>query len=99
MKLRHAAALPLMGWALIFPSMVGDRVDSGAPVREWEVMGKSYPTIKDCEKDRPNVGWFGYANLSEAAGNSKEPGRMKAFPARRAASRCLPDDDPRLKSK
>jgi len=46
----HAGALALLGWALIFPPMVRDRVDIGAPVNEWDVVREGFATIRDCEQ-------------------------------------------------
>jgi len=102
MKLHHAAALALVGWALIFPPLVGDRVDIGAPVNEWEIMGKGFATVRDCEQSRTRVGWYGYANLTDMSDpktRAKEEADAKAFFQRRTASRCVPDDDLRLKTK
>jgi hypothetical protein len=57
MKLRHAVALALVGWALIFPPMAaemgtGTQVDIGAPLNEWEVVRKGFATVHDCEQFR-----------------------------------------------
>jgi hypothetical protein len=41
MKPRHAAALALVGWYLMLPPAVPndpDKVDSSAPLSQWEVM-------------------------------------------------------------
>jgi hypothetical protein len=93
----HSMAAALVGWVLIFPPLVGDRVDIGAPVNEWEVMGKGFATVRECEEFRAHV--QGYANLTEVLNDPKKAAQVKAFPERRANSRCTPDDDPRLNSK
>lgn len=93
MKLRHAVALALVGWALIFPPMLGDQVDIGAPVNEWDVMNKGFATVRACEQFRTHMVFWGVVN------DPRSVARWKVFPQRRAASRCIPDDDPRLKTK
>jgi hypothetical protein len=77
--------------------MVGDQVDIGAPVNEWDVIAKGFATVHDCEQYQANA--RAYGNLTEVLGNPKELALMKAFPQRRAGGRCTPDDDQRLKSK
>jgi hypothetical protein len=94
MKPRHAAALALVGWALIFLPMLGDRVDIGAPVNEWDVMGKGFASVHACEQFRTHGRIMQYGNLTDP----RSVALVKAFPQRRAASRCTPDDDPRLKT-
>jgi hypothetical protein len=96
----HATALALVGWALIFPPMAaemgaGSQVDIGAPLNEWEVLRKGFATAHECEQFRAHGQIDQYVNLTER--NPKVEALVKAFPQRRAAGRCTPDDDPRLK--
>jgi hypothetical protein len=93
MKLHHTAALALVGWALFFPPIIGDRVDIGAPVNEWDVMNKGFATVHDCEQFRAHMAFWGVVN------DPRSVALGQVFPERRAASRCIPDDDPRLKTK
>jgi hypothetical protein len=63
MKFRHAAALALMGWYLMFPPVPLDtspeghvnrfsqKPDTNAPLTKWAIRGK-YDRAKDCEQDR-----------------------------------------------
>lgn len=37
MSIRDIVAMGAVGWALIFPPLVGSQVDIGAPVQEWQV--------------------------------------------------------------
>ncbi len=67
MKRRHATALALIGWALIFPPMAADigagsQVDIGAPLNEWEVVRKGFATAHECEQFRAHGRIMGYAN-------------------------------------
>jgi hypothetical protein len=94
MKPRHVAALALVGWALIFPPMAADigagtKVDIGAPVNEWEVVRKGFATAHDCEEFLAHGKIIAMANLTSRV--------MSPTPEQRAAGRCMPDDDPRLK--
>jgi hypothetical protein len=102
MKLHHAAVLALVSWALIFPPMAaemgaGTQVDIVAPLNEWEVVRKGFATAQACEEFRAHGQIMGYANLTERNPNVEAP--VKAFPQRRAAGRCTPADDPRLKGR
>jgi hypothetical protein len=53
MKLRHAAALALTGWCLMFPPTRknAQSYDLAAPVDEWRVL-ESFGTDKECEDRR-----------------------------------------------
>jgi hypothetical protein len=90
-------AAVLVGWVLIFPPLVGDRVDIGAPINEWQVMGRGFASARECEQFRAHINE--YVNLTEVLNDPEKAARVKTFPERRANSRCTPDDDPRLKSK
>ena len=103
-KHHHAAALALVGWALIFPPMLADQVDIGAPVNEWTVGARGFATVAECEKYRAHAHYecVGYVNLTAPSpteqAKMKAQAEMKDCAQRRSeASRCTPDDDPRLK--
>jgi len=68
----------------------GTWVDSGAPVNEWDVMRKAFASAHDCEQFRTQ---------GKIIDNVNVPADMApmVFAQRRAASRCVPDDDPRLR--
>lgn len=53
MIFRHAAALALIGWYLVFPplresSLGGKCYDANAPLSAWRIMG-SFDTAKECK--------------------------------------------------
>ena len=51
MKLRHAAALALVGWYLMVPPPIGkgEMIDLKAPLAKWNHWGESpFKTEKDC---------------------------------------------------
>lgn len=87
MKLRHAAALALVGWYLLLPPLsttveelrAGD-VPSLAKWRQWW----AFDTAKECEHERV-----------QQAESSKTEGNVKASEAF-FWSRCIASDDPRL---
>jgi hypothetical protein len=98
MIFHHAAAVALVGWALIFPPMAADigagtKVDIGAPVNEWEVVRKGFATARDCEQFRAH----GQITNFYQVGDPRTTALVLAAPERRAEGRCMPDDDPRLK--
>ncbi len=101
MKLSHITALVLVGWALISPPMVdtgvGVQVDIGAPVSEWNIVGKGFATVRNCEqfraqesRDRVRV------CLNTTCTIMRDVPIPSPIAERRAVSRCTPDDDPRL---
>jgi len=52
MKLRHGAALALVGWYLMMlPSTSSGRIQKGAPLSHWYIF-ISFETKKECEKAR-----------------------------------------------
>jgi hypothetical protein len=101
--LRHAAALALVGWALISPPPTGDGPDLGAPVNEWLVIHRGFATVRQCEDYRDHVQiWFGYANLTERTYSPPKREVEKGSnspPQFHEGWRCTPDDDPRLKGR
>jgi hypothetical protein len=74
--------------------MLGDQVDIGAPVNKWEVMGKGFATVHTCEQFRAHGRIIQYGNLADPGSVAL----LNASPQRSGASRCVPDDDPRLKT-
>jgi len=52
MKLRHAAALALVGWYLMMPpSTSSGRIQKDAPLSRWYIF-TTFETKKECEKAR-----------------------------------------------
>jgi hypothetical protein len=84
MKLRHTAAVALVGWFLITPPpQTNGHYDTSAPLSQWKIEGGA-GTRKECEETQ--------AFLSSSALKEKRPSDLEA--ARDA--KCVPMDDPRL---
>jgi hypothetical protein len=88
MKLRHTAALALVGWYLLVPPLYKGEVDEKAPVKEWTVL-QSFGTVAECSQ------WLSVllhkANL--------DPATRTVVKHRLLAASCMSSDDPRLKGK
>ena len=110
MKVRHAAALALVGWYLMAPPVFppvdpeasqwdsyGGVVYLKAPLRFWTIDG-SFDTASDCRVERAK-------NLQKAEElkkhpNAVKPGMMGMLIADSyLSSICISSDDPRLKPK
>ena len=87
MKLRHAAALALVGWYLMTPPFVNNRADLNTPLSRWTILG-SFDSAEKCEEDRRPL---------QGAGSAwHEPDPNHAAKALTAIL-CVSSDDPRLK--
>ena len=101
MNLRHAAALALVGWYLMFPPWVAQNTfDAHAPLSEWHLYtgglgtrqkndDPEYDSKADCESDREPIVEF----------YKTHPKQYDAawFARVWSASRCILSDDPHLK--
>lgn len=89
MKLRHAAALALVGWYLMMPPTSRDypmgKVD--APLTEWPKKPTTYRNQKECEH---------VLDKQIRLANSKNKQITVKFYQQ---APCVSADDPRLKSK
>ena len=88
MKIRHAAALALVGWYLLVP-LPGD---PGAPISLWSQIG-SYDTAKECTAAQTQAIKHVKAtdfHFSEATVKQTRDVFLE--------SQCIETDDPRLKS-
>ena len=93
MKLRHAAALTLVGWYMMMPpppSYPGGPVNTSIPLSKWN-MTASYDTAKECEKYR--------SILQGLLANPETGEKTKDHTPRGDAAVCVASDDPRLKEK
>jgi len=92
MKVRHAAALALVGWYLMLPPMAGNHTDLSAPLSSWRIAG-SYDAAIECRKVLED-------SIRDAFKALKDP---HLLPFTREASlqvldaACVATDDPRLK--
>ena len=95
MKVRHAAALALVGWYLMIPPMYknNDEPDTSAPLSEWD-QWRAFDSADLCEQARD----FKAKQMEKKFKvDPKAQARwMKIFGL---DSRCISTDDPRLKSK
>jgi hypothetical protein len=91
MKIRHAAALALVGWYLVTPpSTLPPDVSYKAPLRKWRIV-RSFDTADDCEDSRSS---FFEESRQKVALNMLEP-TYRDF----MFAECIATDDPRLKEK
>ena len=88
MKVRHAAALALIGWYLMVPPLHKGEVDEKAPLKEWTVL-QSFGTVTECSQ------WLSVL-LNKAA---LDPATRTVVKHRLLAASCMSTDDPRLKKK
>jgi hypothetical protein len=87
-RLRHAAALALIGWYLLMPPQAMEKWNAAtkkydphisAPLFEWEILG-SFDTAEECRTQQNSVV------------QAKAAGCPKCF-----VPECIATDDPRLK--
>jgi hypothetical protein len=93
MKLRHAAALALVGWYLMLPPDTSDKLYpppySSIPLQKWSII-ESYDTAAACE-----AGYRKY--LADYNKYPQIPHDYNSDYQRWNASKCISTDDPRLK--
>ncbi len=92
MKLRHTAALALVGWYLITPpSLPNGRLDESAPMGRWDRQ-ESYASSDECKNGRNRL-----FNLEPGSGTTpQELAEMRQVVLK---ALCIATDDPRLKEK
>jgi hypothetical protein len=88
MKLRHAAALALVGWWVMFPPLVGGRCQVNAPLSQWDKSGP-FDTADQC-KSAMAIDQLPSAIAKTTNGDAESIKRIKA-------EQCVSTDDPRLK--
>lgn len=114
MKLRHPAALALVGWYLILPPLDYSRAEIilKAPLRDWETF-QSFETAKDCNEFHATyvrnvaVSTFVRNDSEEDARVDRESHWQSGTAAknrrigldRARLGFCIASDDPRLKVK
>jgi hypothetical protein len=114
MKLRHAAALALVGWYLIVPPLLKKGVDLSAPLSQWVPL-TSYDRAKQCEDEKASTQDAAPERLSQLKSQLRGLG-IKDDPAVNKErlkighdmyfvevvfplAQCVASDDPRLKAK
>jgi hypothetical protein len=99
MKLRHAAALALVGWYLIGPPQQGGPADFNihAPLSKWKVID-SYDNIGKCEQGKSvhQDHWYDRA-IADPVG-TKAAIKDAIMLIWLNDAQCVASDDPRLKA-
>ena len=91
MKLRHAAALALVGWYLMVPTIEGDHhVQLALPMSQWARLG-TFKSAQECATNQ--------ASRVEIAANAAENEAGDAAYEAARNSVCVQSDDPRLREK
>jgi len=99
MKLRHAAALALVGWSLMapptYPGPNGSfDTKTTIPLRLWQNIGR-YDHVADCEDERR--AFLDLKKTESASTFAKENSQVKLSIVSSWSAVCVADDDPRLK--
>ncbi len=92
MNLRHAAALALVGWYLMYPPMDRKGMPSkDAPLQEWGLLN-SFGTKDACESS--------LSRMKEQAKLPQPENSLVVVPDQVAMLvKCIASDDPRLKER
>ena len=105
MKLRHAAALALVGWYLLIPPVFSPMGrhhrsfnDLSAPVNKWDVWAK-FDSRAACEKEKAHLRSEAPRRLQFAREHpDQDPnGNLVAVSQAWQLADCVASDDPRLK--
>ena len=89
MKLRHAAALALVGWYLMLPPTTLNGVDISAPLAQWSIY-QEYDSYRNCV-----AGWSELQNQTKPDAQLQfPPKQLRQF----AAAQCVSSEDSDLKS-
>ncbi|MGO9056161.1 MAG: hypothetical protein ACLQU2_02055 [Candidatus Binataceae bacterium] len=106
MKLRHAAALALVGWyLLISPTTDQNQADLEAPLSKWQNAG-SFDSASDCEAIRRRVTKDLWSEkdqlewrfrLKDIKRSGHSPVSYSEYAKRLQGAQCVSSDDPRLK--
>lgn len=90
MKLRHAAALALVGWYLMVPPLIanpnpttGGQLEVSAPLSKWEIV-RSFDTAAECNEARQRT-------AASGVGNAEAQRLWQKY------ATCIASDDPRLR--
>ena len=106
MKLRHAAALALVGWYLLIPpvfSPMGSNPrssnDLSAPLNRWDIWGNAFDSEVSCRKEKERLRAEAPRRLRFAHEHpDQDPnGNIVAVSEAWQLAECIASDDPRLK--
>jgi hypothetical protein len=105
MKARHAAALAIVAWYLMIPPIgIDNKVDVRAPLSQWR-KGVKFDLEKECDdslKDAIQNPMTPDEYKAAAAATRKarmHPLSKSEMTKRTEESKCVAEDDPRLKKK
>ena len=96
-KLRHAAALALVGWYLMAPPFTRDGVNSKALLFEWKQVA-SFDTTSECAEHAAGMEKF-VAGRAEQNKDPRYRDTLRYAAQAFSQSLCIASDDPRLKEK
>lgn len=96
MKPRHAAALALVGWYLMFPPDRPDthQIEDQAPISQWQSL-RSFESVQECMNAKASA--VQRTEVSEEKMQTDVVRRMLHIKALEA--QCIATNDPRLKCK
>ena len=95
MKLRHAAALALVGWYLMTPPTSKNKIHDDLPLSQWEKV-QSSDTESQCQDALTDL----YnPSIDKRMRETTKPEAYKVFKRFMEDMRCVSTDDPRLKEK
>jgi hypothetical protein len=99
MKLRHAAALALVGWYLLGPPQRGESAnfDTDAPLSKWKVIN-SFDNLGACEQGRIIEQGRWYDRAARDTPGTKDAIKDAIMLILLDSAKCVASDDPRLKS-
>ncbi len=90
MKLRHTAALALMGWYLMVPPFIGSTgIADQEPISAWQRFGP-YKSESDCTKSKSK--WQDFLKAPYADNDTSQEQALMAF----QKALCVSENDPRL---
>lgn len=104
MKIRHAAALLLMGWILMVPpdSTIPHSVDSAAPLSRWREIAE-FDNAGDCRKalvtlqtKNPDFPATLDPTGERRGFKKRQPADPELAHARVSNATCIASDDPRM---
>ena len=99
-KLRHAAALALVGWYLMIPPDVPHtrKVNLDATLGKWSIFG-SYDSADECTSDAMHLHQEARAKGFSAKQLMNPTNDEQHEAVRYETAECIATDDPRLKEK
>jgi hypothetical protein len=92
-KLRHTAALALMGWYLMVPPWDKSGVYPATPLSQWTDYEGSYDTAQQCSEAKEQL----LAEVKQDASKTPSAAAYSKYTDAIIFARCIATDDPRLR--